>query len=301
MTVGPLGDVKPNKRYKIAYASQNESNTFVATVGQGIKAAAQKYGVDLLAMDNKGDVNQADINVDNAITQHADFLLEYGVDPKANIRIADKLKQANMKAIAIQQALPGFPFYVLDNFQGGYLGGEAVAKAAKAKWGDSQPIDFLVIGVPEFGVPFQDRDKGAIQGAKSVLPNIKVTEVSDHADANTARQVTADFLTAHPNDKVMLWDHQDTLTLSALAAVKAAGRTNDVLIGSLAGEQSILPELRNPNSIVVGTVAFFPERWGSDLIPLAIKWLNDGTPPSSTINPPMQVLDRNNVDQWYPK
>ena len=109
----------------------------------------------------------------------------------------------------------------------------------------AQPIDFLVIGVPELGVPYQDRDKGAIQGAQSILPNIKVTEVTDKADANTTRQVTADFLTAHPNDKIMLWDHQDTLTRSALAAVKAAGRTNDVVIGSLAGEQSILPELRS--------------------------------------------------------
>ena len=60
-------------------------------------------------MDNKGDVNQANTNVDNAITQQADFFLKIGPDPKANIQIAAKLKQANIKAIAIQVGLAGFP------------------------------------------------------------------------------------------------------------------------------------------------------------------------------------------------
>ncbi len=284
----------------MAFANWAESVSFSVEVRKGMQAAAKKYGVDLLVLDNKQDVNQANINVNNVLTQKADFFFEYQASPEANVQIAQKLHQANMKAIAIQVPMPGYPFYVVDNEKGGFLGGQAGARAAQKRWGSNIDLNMLVIGIPEAGPAFAIRDQGAIKGAQSVFPNVKATEVSDKSDAATARQEAADYLTSHPTGKILIWTHVDQTALSVLSAVKAAGRENDVVIASLGGESVIFPELRNPNSIIVGTAAFFPERWGEDLIPLAIRWLNGGPPPPTNMNPPMEFLTGANINKWYP-
>lgn len=295
-----MTDVKPKKAYNIGFANWSETISFCVSVRKGLEASAKKFGVNLMVMDNKGDVQQANTNLDNAITQKVDFFYEYQSDPEANKKIAQRLTDAKMKSIAIQVAMPNYPFYVVDNVKGGQVGGELLGKGAKAKFGDAA-AKLLVIGIPESGPAFISRAEGAIKGVQQTYPNVSVTQASSKNDVNVTRQVVTDFLTANPTTKVMIWTHVDEQALAAQAAVKAANRMNDAVIASLGGEDILWPELRSKDSIILGTASFYPEKWGDDLIPLAIKWLDDGVVPPPVMNPPMAVVTKENVNQLYPQ
>jgi ribose transport system substrate-binding protein len=58
-------------------------------------------------------------------------------------------------------------------------------------------------------------------------------------------------------------------------------------------------ELRRPSTRLVGSVAYFPERYGDELIPLALSILQQ-KPTPSTIFVKHQLLTPRNVDLVYP-
>jgi len=299
VTVAPMGPITPNKKYVMAFANWNETNSFAVLVRKGVERVAAEYGVTIISMDNKQDPQQANTNADNAITQKVDFYFQYNQDAEINTRVADKLKAAGTKGIGIQVPMGDFPLYRVDNVLAGTLGGRGLAEKAKATWSE-EPI-MLVMGYPEAGALFQSRAAGAIAGAKSILPNVKVFEDTTKGDPERCRQVVADFLTAHPKEKIILWTHVDQMALASLSAVKTSNRLNDVFIAQTGGDPSIFPELRNPDSIIVGTASFFPELWGEDLVPLAIKWLNDGTMPPPIMEPRTMLLNNQNITEFYPE
>ena len=58
-------------------------------------------------------------------------------------------------------------------------------------------------------------------------------------------------------------------------------------------------ELRRPDTRLIGTVAYFPERYGDELIPLALNMLKDKPVPPATFVK-HQLLTPRNVDLIYP-
>ena len=306
---GPAGtaqyvDIKPNKKYKMAFANWNDQNSFAIIARDSFSAAAKYYGVEMMLLDNKQDPIQANSNVDIAIAAKADAYFQYNQDESVNRRIAQKLKAANIKGIAIQvpfgEHSPDQPFYVVNNYGTGTLCGELLANAGKAKFGNA-PLSLFIANHPEAGEYFIQRGKGVVDAAKKILPNVEVTEISTKGSPEVTRQMTADYLTAHPKGKILMWCHIDQNTLGMLSAVKAANRLEDTLIVSVGAQPIMLPEIRNPKSIILGTVAHFPEQWGWDMVPQVIRWLNDGTQPKSPQSPPYVMLTRDNVDQFYPQ
>lgn len=307
---GPAGtaqyvDIKPNKKYKMAFANWNDMNSFAIIARDSFTAAAKYYGVEMMLLDNKQDPVQANTNVDVAITAKVDAYFQYNQDEAVNRRIAQKLKGANIKGIAIQVPMgdndPDLPFYLVNNYGTGTVCGELLANTAKTKWGANTPMSLFIANHPEAGEYFIQRGKGTVDSAKKILPQLEVSQISTKGSPEVTRQMTADFLTAHPKGKILMWCHIDQNTMGMLSAVKAASRLEDCLIVSVGAQPTMLPEIRNPKSIVLGTVAHFPEQWGWDVVPQVIRWLNDGVRPKSPQSPPYVMLTRENVDQYYPQ
>ncbi|HQJ52257.1 MAG TPA: sugar ABC transporter substrate-binding protein [Anaerolineae bacterium] len=299
VTLAPVGHLTAKRPYVLAFANWNETNSFSVLVRKGVGAVAKRYGVTVISMDNKQDPQQANINADNAITQKVDFYFQYNQDTEINTRVGQKLIAAGIQGIAIQVPMTGFPLYRVDNVLAGSLGGRAIAEKAKADW-NVEPI-MLVMGYPESGALFQSRANGAMAGAKTVFPNIKIYEDTTKGDVERCRSVVADFLTAHPNEKIILWTHVDQMALSCLSAVKGANRLGDVYIAQTGGDPSIFPELRKADSIIVGTASFFPEMWGEDLVPLAIQMLNGEVTAPPVIEPKTIFITHDNINTYYPQ
>lgn len=290
-----------NKKYKIGYANWNDENSISIIVRDSVVDACKYYGVELMVFDNKQDPNRAMSNAETAILAGVDYYLNFNQDESINAAIAQKLANNGIPMISIQTKarLNVDPEYRVNNERAGAICGELLVNAALKMWPGQKPVLFIA-GHPQAGVNFITRANSAIAAVKKAMPDVKVFEISTEGSPEVTRQRTADFLTANPKGKIMMWNHIDQNTLGMLAAVKAAGREGDVIITSFGANPVIFPELKNPKSPVIGTVAQFSERFGWDLLPLVLRHLNDGVKPPLVTLPPLDIITKDNLSRYYP-
>ena len=297
-------DVTPNEDYTFVYANWSAANSFSVQVQEGFIAACEYYGVELVCLDNLVDPIQANANCDTAITMGADFYFQYNQDEEINNQIGEKLYEAGIAGIAIQVPMAAgdyqFPSYCIDNYNTGLLAGDMLADAAIEKWGADENYILFAMGYPESGAMFQQRAQGAIEGVQAKLSNVEVFENSTEGDTEVARQRMADFLTAHPEGKILVWTNADHVALGELAAIEAAGREDDVLLVSNALDTSALTTLKDPDSVFIGTIDFNAYNWGWELVPKAIEWLNTGEECEKEMSPSSIALTKENVYDYYP-
>ena len=291
-----------NKPYKIGYANWNDENSISIIVRDSIVDACKFYGVELMVFDNKQDANQAMANCDTAIQAGVDYYLNFNQDESINAAIATKLEEAGIPMISIQtRARDGVdPEYRIDNPNFGILGGDMLVEEAANRWPGETPKLF-VAGHPESGANFIQRAEGCKETVSAAMPDAEITEISTDGDPEVTRQRTADFLTANPEGRIMMWCHIDQNTMGMLAAVKAAGREDDVIIASCGANPVVFEELKKDDSPILGTVAQFSERFGWDLLPMVLDELYDGTKPPMLTMPPMAMITKENLSTYYPE
>jgi ribose transport system substrate-binding protein len=91
----------------------------------------------------------------------------------------------------------------------------------------------------------------------------------------------------------------DPSALGALRAFQETGRTDScAIMGHNASPEGRL-ELREPNTRLIGSVAYFPEKYGPEILSLALDILHRrSVPPAVFVK--HQLVTRDNVDHIYP-
>jgi ribose transport system substrate-binding protein len=87
-----------------------------------------------------------------------------------------------------------------------------------------------------------------------------------------------------------------------LAALRAFDEVGGRNLCAVMGQNAILDarnELRRPGTRLIGTVAYFPERYGDEIIPMALQMLQKKALPS-TVFVKHQLITSRNVDLVYP-
>ena len=297
--------VNASRPFRIAYANWNDENSIAIIVRDSVVDAARFYGVEVIVMDNQQDPMQAMTNAQNAIQMEVDFYLNFNQDESINAAIAELLEENGISMISIQTAArPGIdPEYHVNNHAIGYICGEMLVYEARDRWADvpEEEVILFIAGHPEAGVNFIARANAVIEAVTTRMPNVTVVEISTDGSPEVTRQRTADFLTANPAGNILMWSHIDQNTLGMLAAVRAADREDDVIITSFGANPVIFPELLNPDSAIIGTVAQFSERFGWDLLPMVLRYLNDGTPIPLVTMPPLDIITAENLHVFYPE
>lgn len=59
----------------------------------------------------------------------------------------------------------------------------------------------------------------------------------------------------------------DALALGLVGAVREAGRVENVVVAGLGAEEAARREMCSPDSPLIGSTGFFPERYGALLLP----------------------------------
>ena len=73
----------------------------------------------------------------------------------------------------------------------------------------------------------------------------------------------------------------DGATIGALTAARRLNREQDVVIVGQGADRRVHEELKRPDSRIIGSTAYMPERYGDQLIPLALKILHgEPAPPA---------------------
>ena len=301
----------PKRPYRVVYTMFNGTNPVAREIEAGFISAARSVGIDLWVMDNQLDPIRMNANVDMAVAAgNVDFYVLYTNDISSNPQLMNKLVAARIPvltiatdAIASNGTRAPLIFGMDDNYNGAFLAASELAKAAQARGWRGEDIVFVSMGFLEAGGVFLRRSEGAIDGMRSVFPNLfQYVETSSTGSAEVAFQRMTDIMMTVPRDKKILgWTHSDDVTASLLAAITNANRLNDALLVSGGLSMQMLDMLRDPNGIIIGSIDQNWGLFGPTILRHAISYLNDGTPIPALIDAPYELLTPVTVNNKYPR
>ena len=262
-----------------------------ADVRMGVNLAARLHPIEVVFYDNHRDDARAIANADAAAARKVDLYIQYHQGPAANATIAQKLKAAGIPVLAINHPVPGAPLYTIDNAAAGRVAAEALAQFATRSWA-GQPIVAVVIGrVSASADRVPERVQAIVEILRQRLPSARVTTLDTQGNSAQVATLLGPFLAAHPSRKIVMATTDDMTALAAKPAVEAAGRLRDVVIVSHGVDRSIHGGMNdrkeidpaNRASIVLGSVAFYLDRVGYDVLPLALRMLRGEPVPPRTV------------------
>lgn len=302
------------RQYVVAFADVTEEPgvTLEGTgftgreIHEGFVLAARAYPIEMVFYDNQRDDARALQNADAAIARKVDLYIQYH-HGAANAAIAEKLKAAGIKVLALNYPVPGAPLYTVDNLAAGRVAGQALAQFALRSW-RGQPTAAVIIGsLSATADRVPERVQGVTEALAQRLPAVKVTSLDTRGNVAQVAPLLGKFLAAHPSGKLLLAATDDTTALAAKSAVEAAGRVHDTAIVSHGVDRSIHGGMNdrkeidpaNRGSIVIGSVAFYLDRYGYEVLPIAMRMLR-GEPVPARMTTRHVLVTAANVFIEYP-
>lgn len=304
----------PVHRYRIAFACVSEDPSVrleglgfsCSEVRRSFELAARSLPVELTFYDNRSERSIAVSNIDDAIRNGADLFIEYDPDPAVNAAAGARLKAAAIPALAINYPIPGAPLYGTDNAAAGSIAAEALAQFAAANWRGAVTVAAIVGGAKP-AEPTEARASGVTAGLRRAMPGIAITRLEGGSVERLEKSLNA-FLTAQRGKKILVAALDDRSALGAKEVIEAAGRVDDCVIvsqgldrsmhGGMHEKREISPD--NRASIVLGAVAFYLDRYGYDVLPLALRILRGEAVPARTSTRHMLVTPANIFREYPP-
>jgi ribose transport system substrate-binding protein len=303
-----------DRRYTIAFANLTEepgaSLEGTGFTGREIRdsfvLAARGLPVDLLFYDNRRDVRAALDNAADAARRRVDLFVEYFNEPSANDAIARTLREARIPVLAINYPVGDAPLYTADNAAAGRIGGDALVDFAARSWRGLNVVGVVVGPVGARQERLAERVRGVSEGLRGRQP-IRIVQLDTHGNPATVAALVGKLVATQPNTKFLIAALDDTTALAAKSALEGAGRVADGAIVSFGCDRSIHGgasdrkeiDPSNRGSIVVGSVAFYLDRYGYDVLPLALRLLRgEPVPPRTTTT--HRLITAANVFKEYP-
>ena len=304
------------QRFRVAFANLNEEpGTRIEGLGftgseirRSFELASRSLPIDMTYYDNGGDGNKALGNAKEAVASKVDLLILYNSDAGANVEIARMLETARIPLLAVNYSVPGAPLYTADNNGAGRIAGQALGKFAKENW-PSQPLVAAILGdVSDPSAAVAARIQGVTEGSRQELLDLSLVRLDSAGHSVRAGSALSKFLAAQARRKVLVATLDDASALAAKSAVEATGRISDCVIVSQGADRSIHGgasekkeiDPANRGSIVLGSVAYYFDRYGYEILPIALRMLRGEPVPSQTSTKHMMISAKNVFLEYPP-
>ena len=146
------------------------------------------------------------------------------------------------------------------------------------------------------------RLSGLLVGINLVLPSAahcRVTYLEGDGELGPSFEAVRRHLRSSHSRHVLVGGINDPSALGALRAFQEAGRAENCAIMGQNASPEGRAELREPKTRLVGSVAFFPERYGENLIRVSLDILNQRpVPPAVFVE--HKLVTPGTVDHYYP-
>jgi ribose transport system substrate-binding protein len=295
--------VKPSRpvKYRFGYAHLGREPGFVQEWSDSIIRAAEDERIDLIVLDH-GRGSQTPLkNADILIKENVDVAIDYLLDAHIAAINASKFVEANIPVIAIGAPRPGAIYYGPNNYVAGLMGGRYLARWTKEHW-QGRADELLLLDIEIAGPLQMLRMKGFEAGVREVLPNLQdltVVRLHGKGEFELSFELVRSHLRRSHSRRTLVGSAYDPSALGALYAFEEAGRSQDCAVVALGGCVEGRMELRKAGTRLVGNVAFFGDKYGENIIRLALDVLEKKPIPAAmTIK--HQVLTAKNVDHYYP-
>jgi ribose transport system substrate-binding protein len=304
-----------DRRFLVAFANLNEEpGTPIEGLGfrgaeirRSFELASRSLPLDMIYYDNGGDAGKALANAADAVSRKVDLLIEYNSDADANVEISRQLKAAGIPVLALNHPIPGAPLYAADHLAAGKIAGQTLGQFAKENWSDQTPVAAILGDVADPSTSVARRVQGVTEGLRQELPNTPPILLDSAGHPVRAEGILAKFLSTQVRRKVLVATLDDATALAAKSAIETARRTSDCVIvsqgasravhGGASEKKEIDPA--NRGSIILGSVAYYLDRYGYQVLPIAMRMLRGEQVPAQTLTNHV-LISAKNVFREYP-
>jgi ribose transport system substrate-binding protein len=294
-------EVRRRRLYRIGYAAQGQDASFDREVRLGLVRAAEREHIELLVVDNRYQPKIALRTADYLIKEQVDLVIEFQTDEMIAPAIASKYMEASIPFIAIDIPHPGATYFGANNYQAGLMAGHHLGRWAKRHWA-GEVDEVLLIELHRAGSLPKARMRGMSAGIAEVIrlgERCHTVSLDGDGQFQTALERVRKHLRESKAKRVLVGAANDSSALGAMRAFQEAGRAADCAIVGHNAEPEARTELRTPNTRMIASVAFFPEKYGDGLIRLALDILGRKAVPPAVFTG-HQVITPENVDHYYP-
>jgi ribose transport system substrate-binding protein len=220
---------------KIALIMKSLANEFFKTMEEGArdhhKEHSEDYDLTVVGIKDEQDVAKQIDYVESIMAQKVDAIVIAPADSKALVPVCKRAMDAGIIVVNIDNKFDAavladkgvkIPFVGPDNRKGARLAGEYLASRLKAA--DKVAI---IEGVPNAFNGIQ-RKLGFEDAMKAAGMNI-VSSQSGYWETAKAEPIVSALITEYADIKAVLCAN-DSMALGAIAAIKAAGKSDDVLV-----------------------------------------------------------------------
>jgi len=296
-----VSGTRPSRRYRIGYAAQGQNTSFPREVMTSLLRAAESANAELVVVDNRYDPKVAIRNADHLIREEVDLVIEFQTDEAVAPAIAAKFLESGIPVIAIDIPHPGATYFGANNYEAGLVGGRHLGRWANKHWPGATD-EILLVEIRRAGSVPQTRMGGMLSGFKETVrtaAEVPVTQVDGDGQFGPALEAVRKHLRTTKARHIVVGAANDPSALGALRAFQEAGRAADCAIVGHNAEPEGRAELREPGTRLIGSVAYFPERYGPQVLRLALDILErKPAPPAVFIK--HQLITAENVNHYYP-
>jgi ribose transport system substrate-binding protein len=295
-------DVYGRKRYCIGYAALGQDSSFQRAVQDSLIWAAKNEEIELIVLDNRRNPKTALRNAELLVREKVDLVIEFQIDDGIAAAISALYLDAGIPFIAVHVPHPGGTYYGANNYQAGLLAGHYLGRWAKSKW-NGQVDEILLLDAARAGPIIHGRVSGVVVGLgealRETMDRSKTVTIDGDGQFKLSLERVRRHLSKSPKKRVLVGAVNDSSALGAARAFQEAGRAAQCAIVGQNAEPDARAELREPRTPLIGSVAYFPEKYGEELISLALDILSRRpTPPAKFVR--HQVITAANLDHYYP-
>ncbi|MBB2747356.1 UNVERIFIED_ORG: erythritol transport system substrate-binding protein [Microbispora rosea subsp. rosea] len=212
----------------IVIITPSPDNVFFKAEQDAAAAEARKLGYETLVLSHDDDPTKQSQEIDTAISRKAAAIILDNAGADASVAAIQKAKDAGIPSFLIDREINktgvAVAQIVANNAQGAALGGQEFAKLMN----NSGKYAELT------GKPTDTNAGVRSQGYHSILDQYSgmkmVAQQAANWDQTTALNITQTILQAHPDIKGIIAGN-DTMALGAYAALKAAEKTDVIVVG----------------------------------------------------------------------
>jgi ribose transport system substrate-binding protein len=298
-----LTSEKPRrKRFRIGFATQGQDTSFAGEVHSSVVAAAEAEQLELVVVDNRYDARAAVRGAQELLKEGVDLVIEFQTSESVAAEIAALYRQSDLPVIAIDVPHPGATYFGANNYEAGLVAGRCLGRWARDRWG-GQVDEILLIDLGRAGALPAARTKGVLAGIREVTREGagKIAPISIDGDGQfrTSLEQVRRHLRESKATRVLVGAANDASALGAARAFQEAGRSRGCAVVGQNAEPEARAELRQPQTPLIGSVAYFPERYGEGLVRLALAILSQrAVPPAVFVR--HELITPENVDHYYP-
>lgn len=289
------------QKFRIAYASQTEGDFFSRDVSEGLRSTANENGIDLIEFDNMYSPERAIKNASKMVQAKPDVAIVYQPYERVAPVVSSIFRQANIPLIAVSIPHPDSVYLGVNGYSVGRVAGTALAKWIRSNW-NSEIDAILLLEATMAGAVPHSRLTGvltAIQESIGGIPDHKVKHWDGRGTFGSSLREVQKYLHGSRAQRVVIAGVNDASAIGGLRAFAEAGRLSHCITVSLGCSYAARMELRRANTRLLGSVAFFPEKYGARLIRLATDLFHGNSVSPATFTP-HRLITSETVDRYYP-